>query len=305
MTPNPVRVTLLRPEPHQRSSFAIAEETLDTANRVARLQGRAAVFVVEVAVPPVMPADTDLVILPGLGLATEGAVTRCMATEGFADLVQALKAAPEQAVIAGACSACFALGAAGLLNGREVTTTWWLAPALAKRFPRAKLRQGDLVVEDGRLITAGAAFSQIDLMLHLIERFAGFGIAEDCRRFLMADQRSSQLPYVSVATLVAGDPALQQAELYLRQNLAQPITVADMAAAAGLGQRSFARRLQKHAALTPTELLQSLRISEAIRLARSTRLPQEEIAHRVGYGDATALRRLMRKRGMGTLDSYR
>ena len=70
-------------------------------------------------------------------------------------------------------------------------------------------------------------------------------------------------------------------------------------------QRSFARRLQKHAALTPTELLQSLRISEAIRLARSTRLPQEEIAHRVGYGDATALRRLMRKRGMGTLDSYR
>lgn len=305
MTPSPVHVTLLRPEPHQRSSFAIAEETLDTANRVARMQGRATVFAVEVAVPPAMPVDTDLVVLPGLGLATEGEVSRSMDTQGFTDLVRALEAAPEQAVIAGACSACFALGAAGLLDGREVTTTWWLAPALAKRVPRAKLRQGDLVVEDGRLITAGAAFSQIDLMLHLIERFASFGIAEDCRRFLMADQRSSQLPYVSVATLVAGDPALQRAELFLRQQIGTPVTVAELAAAAGLGQRSFARRLQKVAAMTPSTFVQTLRMSTAIRLARNTTLSQEEIAHRVGYSDATALRRVMRKLGGGSLDQHR
>lgn len=305
MPPNPARVTLLRPEPHQRSSFAIAEETLDTANRVARMQGRAMAFEVKVAIPPAMPAETDLVILPGLGLATESEVSRCMATEGFADLVQSLKTAPAQATIAGACSACFALGAAGLLDGREATTTWWLAPALAKHFPHAKLRQGDLVVEDGQLITAGAAFSQIDLMLHLIERFAGFGIAEDCRRFLMADQRSSQLPYVSVATLVAGDPALQRAELFLRQRIGTPITIAELAAAAGLGQRSFARRLQKVAAMTPSTFAQTLRMNAAIRLARTTTLSQEEIAHRVGYSDATALRRVMRKLGGGSLDQHR
>lgn len=301
----PLNVTLLRPDPHQASSFAICVEMVETANRVARMHGQPDRFKLTITAPPEVPKDTQLVLVPGLGLATVGELRRTMVQPGFQALITALRQIPNETPIAAACSATFALGAAGLLDGRQTTGPWWLMPHLADLFPRAKLRQGDLIVEDGRITTAGAAFGQIDLMLHLITRYAGAAIAEDCRRFLMADSRPSQHPYVSVATLVAGDPALQQAELYLRQNLAQPITVADMAGAAGLGQRSFARRLQKHAALTPTELLQSLRISEAIRLARSTRLPQEEIAHRVGYGDATALRRLMRKRGMGTLDSYR
>jgi transcriptional regulator GlxA family with amidase domain len=84
------------------------------------------------------------------------------------------------------------------------------------------------------VITAGAAFAQIDLMLHLIERFAGFVLAEECRRFTMSDSRPSQLPYHSVATLVAADPVLQRAELFARRNLDQPVTVQDLSRESGL-----------------------------------------------------------------------
>lgn len=304
-----LRAIILHPSPCQLSSLAIAQEMLDTANRVARLGGGSAVFEHQSLTPEQVleaPPGADLVILPGLGLATPSELEQVMATEGFDRLAQSLRLLARPGVtIAGACSGCFALGAAGLLDGRRVTTTWWLAPYLKARFPKARLDQEQIVRQDGDLITAGAAFAQIDLMLALIERFGGFALAEDCRRFTMADSRPSQLPYLSVATLVAGDPQLQQAELFLRRNITRQVDLSELANAAGLGARTFARRLSQKAAMTPTEFSQTLRVTEAIRLARTTTLPQGEIAHRVGYGDDTALRRVMLKRTGKTLEHFK
>ncbi|GAB5437439.1 MAG: GlxA family transcriptional regulator [Falsiruegeria mediterranea] len=282
---------------------------LDTANRISGLAGGQPVFDHQTLSPDEALAqarNADLVILPGLGLATPSELQYAMAGKDFATLTQCLTALARPGVtIAGACSGCFALGAAGLLDGRVVTTTWWLAPFLKSLFPKVRLDPSQIVRRDGDLITAGAAFAQIDLMLALIEQFGGFALAEDCRRFTMADSRPSQLPYLSVATLVAGDPQLQRAEIYLRRNITRQVDLAELAEAAGLGARTFARRLAQKAAMTPTEFSQTLRVTEAIRLARTGDVPQSEIAHRVGYGDATALRRVMRKRTGQTLEHFK
>ncbi|MBO9449038.1 helix-turn-helix domain-containing protein [Tropicibacter sp. R16_0] len=305
----PVRTLILHPIPCQLSSLAIAQEMLDTANRIATLAGTHPVFEHQTLLPSdalAQQRDADLVVLPGLGLATPKELQRAMAGEDFATLTRCLTTLVRPGVtVAGACSGCFALGAAGLLDGRGVTTTWWLAPYLKSLFPKVRLDPSQIVRRDGDLITAGAAFAQIDLMLALIEQFGGFALAEDCRRFTMADSRPSQLPYLSVATLVAGDPQLQRAELFLRRNISRQVDLAELAEAAGLGSRTFARRLAQKAAMTPTEFSQTLRVTEAIRLARTGDLPQCEIAHRVGYGDATALRRVMRKRTGQTLEHFK
>ncbi|MBE1284296.1 MAG: helix-turn-helix domain-containing protein [Rhodobacteraceae bacterium] len=306
-----IRTVLLHPDPCQQSSLFIASEMLDTANRVARLHGKSAVFDPVIRRPGACEtgadeAGADLVILPGLGLSSGREVRAAMETSAFKDLTQALRRlAGPRTLIAGACSGCFALGAAGLLDRRAVTTTWWLAPLLQSMFPRSRVKSGEIVLRDGPLITAGAAFSQIDLMLVLIEQSCGTAIAEDCRRFLMADSRPSQLPYMSVATLVAGDAALQKAELFLRQNIHRQVSLEELAVAAGLGTRTFSRRLSRQTALTPSAFAQTLRVTEAIRLARSTSLGHDQIAERVGYADATALRRTMRRRTGRTLESFR
>ncbi|WP_461405292.1 GlxA family transcriptional regulator [Falsiruegeria mediterranea] len=305
----PIQTLILHPMPCQLSSLAIAQEMLDTANRISGLAGGQPVFDHQTLSPDEALAqarNADLVILPGLGLATPSELQYAMAGKDFATLTQCLTALARPGVtIAGACSGCFALGAAGLLDGRVVTTTWWLAPFLKSLFPKVRLDPSQIVRRDGDLITAGAAFAQIDLMLALIEQFGGFALAEDCRRFTMADSRPSQLPYLSVATLVAGDPQLQRAEIYLRRNITRQVDLAELAEAAGLGARTFARRLAQKAAMTPTEFSQTLRVTEAIRLARTGDVPQSEIAHRVGYGDATALRRVMRKRTGQTLEHFK
>lgn len=305
----PIKTIILHPDPCQKSSLFIASETLDAANRVSRLHGRGDAFTFTTLTPDrCWPGEKkpDLVILPGLGLTTERELQAAMKTEAFKRLVTVLtelKGAPT--VVSGACSACFALGAAGLLDSRKVTTSWWLIPALQNMFPSARPISSEIVLHDGNVVTAGAAFSQIDLMLFLIEHFAGFAVAEDCRRFLMADSRPSQLPYMSVAAMIAGDPALQKAELHLRRNIVHQVTLADLASSAGLGTRTFARRLSRAAAMTPSTFIQTVRVTEAIRLARTSALNHDEIAARVGYADATVLRRAMRKRTGQTLESFR
>lgn len=300
-----VRTVLLHPEMCQRSSLAIAEDMLVAANRLARQYRLDLCFEVEILVPPGDLVSADLVVLPGLGLASEAELSRATQTPGFADLLSSFSNLPPKATLAAACSGVFALGCAGLLDGRRITTSWWLQPYMQQRFPKARFTNGPLLVEDGPLITAGAAFAQIDLMLLLVERYMGIALAEECRRYLLAEQRTSQLPYVSVAALVASDPQLQQAELFAQRHLGEALTTADLAQAAGMGLRSFARRLQRVAALTPIQFLQLLRVHEALRLARGQRLSGDEIAHRVGYSDATALRRVFLQHLGKSLEAFR
>lgn len=301
-----IRTTILRPTPCQPSSLAIAEEVLQTANRLSQYRGLAAPFQLSVAAPAESPQDTELFILPGLGLGTPRELKDCAKTPGFEELIACLRRGKAVgATIAAACSGVYALGRAGLLEGQSATCPWWLEPFMQQEFPRAKMTTHSMVLDQAELITAGAAFSQIDLMLHVVTRFAGQAIQEDCRRYLMADQRPSQGPYVSVSALIARDPQLQKAELFVRRHIGSPLTVPEIAAAAGLGERTFARRLKAAANLTPIGFLQGLRITEAIRLAQSSTAPADEIAHRVGYGDASTLRRLVLRQMGRTLDSFR
>ncbi len=70
--------------------------------------------------------------------------------------------------VAASCSAVFLLQAAGLLRERRATTSWWLAQELRRLQPDCTVDADRMVVSDGPVTTAGAAFAQTDLMLHLL-----------------------------------------------------------------------------------------------------------------------------------------
>lgn len=305
----PTRTTVIRPAFVMASSYALTLDILDTANRVADGSDLPRPFDVCVQTAdstPEMPGPCDLMILPGLGLSSRDLLDAAMASPEMRNITQVLtRLSYPHTVFASSCTGVFALGQAGLIAGRQVTTTWWLAPALKERFPDIRLCAGDLVVDDGHVVTAGAALAHIDLMLHLVERFAGMAVADAVRRFLVIDDRRSQTPYTSVAMLVATDPVLRQAEQFIRQNLASPLTIDAIAAHCGQGARTFARRLARVAVMTPVQFLQTIRVTHAIRLARSTRHPNDEIAIRVGYSDATALRRVVKQLTGRTLEAFR
>lgn len=298
------------------SSVAITADVLATANRLRAGKGRAPAFALRVAgsgarqaramISSVMPAlhattrDADVVILASLVATTDAAVTERLAQRDASTARRVIeRAVARGAEVAASCSAVFLVASTGVLDDRRATTTWWLAPVFQRMFPRVTLDADEMVVADGPIITAGAAMAHLDLMLALVARHEGAALAAQCARFLLLDGRRSQSRYMALSFLSAKDAEVTRAERWARGQLATGVTVDGLAAAAGLGTRTFARRVARVTGLSPVQFLQRLRVEKAVELLETTTLSVEEVARRVGYAEPTTLRRLLRREGEG------
>lgn len=197
--------------------------------------------------------------------------------------------------IAAACASTFVLAQAGLLQGRQATTTWWLSRSFRKRYPAVRLDMQRMVVPDGPITTAGAALAQGDLVMQVIARHAGAQLAHTCARYLLMDARGSQTRYAMVQHLAVQDPQLRLAEHWVRTRLHQSLRITDMAEALHLTPRTLARRFEAVLGLTPLQFVQRLRTEHALHLLQTTTQSLEAIAPQVGYADSNALRRLLQR----------
>jgi transcriptional regulator GlxA family with amidase domain len=294
------------------SSAAVTVELLFTANRIRRSVDRPAPFQIQLSgsgasnamvflgAPANLAGDrlADVVVIPGLGLADEAALSEGLARTDAEDARRHLRQAEARgAEIASSCSGVFLLASAGLLEGRRATTSWWLAPLFRRLYPAVKLDTDAMVARDGRITTAGAAMAQFDLMLAVIARQADADLASRCARYLLVEPRSSQARYMAIGFLTANDERISQAERWARCRLAEAFSTGDLADAAGLTARTFARRLERVTGLSPVRFVQRLRIEQAIALLETTRLSLDEISRRVGYAEPSTLRRLLRRQG--------
>jgi transcriptional regulator GlxA family with amidase domain len=207
--------------------------------------------------------------------------------------------------VAASCSAVFLLQAAGLLPGTRVTTSWWLAPLLQRREPACRVDADRMVIEDGAIITAGAAMAQADLMLHLLRTRFGPALADAVARVLLIDARQAQAPFVMPAMMSMGNALIAQLAAHVEAALPRMPAIDELAAKFCVSQRTLARHVKAATGRSPLALLQSVRLNKARALLENSKLSVEEVAARVGYSDATALRRLMRKTAGATPRQFR
>ncbi|MFJ3259948.1 DJ-1/PfpI family protein [Pseudomonas sp. NPDC086581] len=138
-------------------------------------------------------------VIPGIGVGDVGVLQQRLEEPWASPLLSALNThVASDKEIAASCSAVFLLHAAGLLEGRRVTTSWWLAPHLRKIAPGYRVDPDFMVLADPPLTTAGAAFAQTDLMLHLLRRRLSPEIAGSVSKALLLDRRQLQSPFVIV-----------------------------------------------------------------------------------------------------------
>lgn len=239
---------------------------------------------------------SDWIIVPGLGHRSDRELS-----EGFArsDTMQAMRwlaaAGAGKTRIAASCSAVFLLAQAGLLDGRKATTAWWLAPAFRARYPAVVLDEARLLVRDGPCLTAGAALSQLDLMLAVVSDIFGESVAHLCSRYLLIDQRSSQARYMMRDHLEHEDQTVVAAERWIDAHLAQPMTVTALSSELALSPKTLARRIEAATGVSPIKFIQRRRLSHAAHLLETTALSIEAVAAEVGYQDSTALRKLIKR----------
>ena len=283
-----------------RSGLAVSQDVLDVANRAALALDPTAHPPFEALVlhpGDALPPGLAGVILPGMGCADGAELDAVLDSDEGRWAVALLRAAGAAGLrIATSCAGVFVAAAAGVLDGRTATTSWFLEAELTARHPAIEVNAECVLIESGLCLTGGAALAHADVMLAVVERLAGPPLADLCARYLLLDRRRSQRPYMILSALVAGDPQLVRAERWIRAHLAEPFYVADVAAAVGLGARTFARRLQRTCGLSPIRFIQRIRVDVAGELIAAG-LSVEAAAPRVGYGDATALRRVLRKHG--------
>lgn len=258
--------------------------------------GAGRTLAVDAALPRRGPGPGDVLVLPGLGAATPGEVDALLARADVRLGVDLLsRAAAKGALVAASCSATFVLAAAGVLDGREATTTWWLGSAFAARFPRVVLRPDRMVVGSGGVLTAGSAFAHADLMLAIVARTLSPSLAHLVARYLVLDERVSQARYMVMDHLRSADPMVHALEAFVTANVERQLTIPEMARAASTSPRTLARRVEKALGTTPQRFAQRVRVAKAVHLLETTQRSVDDVAACVGYADPAAFRRIFRR----------
>jgi transcriptional regulator GlxA family with amidase domain len=238
----------------------------------------------------------EWVIVPALNTSTPDRLIPALGRKDVGDAKTQLLAWHAQgAHIAAACIGSFVLAETGLLDYHEATTTWWLAPLFRQRYPNVSLDESRMLVPSGKMVTAGAAMGHLDLALWLIRK-ASPDLAIMVSRYLLADIRSSQAPYIIPNHLAQADPLVLRFERWAREHLKQGFSLQEAAHAMATSARTLQRRCQAVLGKSPLDYFQDLRVECARSLVQGSGLDLEAIAAEVGYADGATLRTLLRQR---------
>jgi transcriptional regulator GlxA family with amidase domain len=234
-------------------------------------------------------ADADLVIVPAYYTAMDGGLGAGW-SEPMLDLLRATVA--RGARVMSLCSGAFALGAAGLLDGRDCTTHWRYAARLAAQNPLARVNPNVLFVCDGQVLTSAGTASGLDLCLHLIREDHGEELARRAaRRMVMPPHRDGgQAQYVEVPIRTRPADTLAPLLTELLDCLPEEHTIESLAARCAMSPRTFARRFRDETGTTPHLWLTHQRVLLARRMLESGDDSVDRVADRCGFSTPAMLR---------------
>jgi len=208
-------------------------------------------------------------------------------------VLEALRAAYERGTrIVSICSGAYMLGLAGLLDGRECTTHWRYTDDMAARFPQAKVVPEVLYVDSGQIVTSAGTAAGLDACLHIWRQEYGAAVASAvARRMVVPPQRDGgQAQFIARPVPECDAETLGPLLQWLVENLHEELDVESLARRSAMSPRTFARRFRAETGATPYAWITAQRVLRAEQLLEKTDLAVESIAHRVGFGNAAALR---------------
>ncbi len=201
------------------------------------------------------------------------------------------------AAVASMCIGAFLLAGTGLLDGKTCTTHWQFAEEFGRLFPAVNLVVDKIITEENNIYTSGGAYSWLNLILYLIEKYAGRQIAVQCAKGFQIDmQRTSQSPFIIFnGQKDHEDTAIRQAQDYIEKNIQSRITVGHLASLFSLGRRNLERRFKKATGNTVMEYIHRAKMEVVKKSLENSRLGVNEAMDRVGYSDPKTFRIVFKK----------
>jgi transcriptional regulator GlxA family with amidase domain len=195
--------------------------------------------------------------------------------------------------VAGICTGAFLLAEAGLLDGKRATTHWALARELQRSYPKLRVEEDHIFINEGKVWTSAGMTACADLCLALVESDHGPALARDIARMLVVHDRRSggQSQFSALLELQAKSERIQQALSYAKRHLREPLSVDELAEAAKLSTRQFSRAFRIETGQSPARAIELLRVEAARAMIEGSRHSIGDVARETGFSDPERMRR--------------
>jgi transcriptional regulator GlxA family with amidase domain len=216
--------------------------------------------------------------------------------------------APRCRRVATVCSGSFLGAAAGLLEGRRVTTHWARAQELRDTHPGLTVDPDPIYIRDGKVWSSAGVTAGMDLSLALVQDDLGVEVAQTIARWLVMflHRPGGQSQFASPVWV----PRAERSTVRAVQDLIEAAPDGDhrlpvLAAAAAMSVRHFTRVFTAEVGETPSRFVERTRVDAARRELETTGDTLDLVANRCGLGSAETLRRVFQRHLGVAPDSYR
>jgi transcriptional regulator GlxA family with amidase domain len=209
------------------------------------------------------------------------------------------------AEVASLCVGAFLLAATGLVDRKKCATHWMAQNEFRKMFPNVNLVSEKVITDERGIYSSGGASSFWNLIIYLIEKYAGRDVAITCAKIYEIEiDRDTQSPFIMfTGQKDHEDDSIKEAQEFIETNFNKKITVEQLAAICALGRRTFERRFKKATSNTVVEYLQRVKIEAAKKSLEHNRKQVSEVMYDVGYTDTKAFRTTFKKiTGLSPID---
>ena len=195
--------------------------------------------------------------------------------------------------MASVCTGAFLLAASGLLDGCRVATHWTRCEELARKFPALTVESNPIFIQQGAVWTSAGVTAGIDLCLALVEEDLGRAVALEVARHLVVflKRPGGQSQFSVTLSLQKGDSRFAELHAWIAEHLTLDLTLATLAAQAGMSERSFVRHYRAETGQTPARAVELIRVETARRQLADSSASIKRIAVQCGFGCEETLRR--------------
>ena len=199
--------------------------------------------------------------------------------------------------IASLCRGAFLLAETGLMNGKSCATHWITHDKFRKRFPKVQLLPEKIISEDSGIYSSGGAYSFLNLLIHLIEKYYGREVAIWCAKMAEIEvDRIDQNQFVIFnGQKEHTDEEVKSIQEYIEAHYSEKLSVEALASEIATSTRNFVRRFKKATNNTPIEYIQRVRIESAKKKLESTTMTVLQDMISSGYNDDKMFRTLFKR----------
>jgi transcriptional regulator GlxA family with amidase domain len=202
----------------------------------------------------------------------------------------------QKITICSICTSAFVLAMCGLLDGKNCTTHWKRTAELQAKFPKAKVQENILFVEEKGLFTSAGVTSGIDMALHILAQLEGEYMAYKVARELVVYNRRTGIEVQQSLFMKYRNHihvGIHNVQDWLQEQLKDYQSLSQLAEIACMSDRNLTRIFKKETGLTINEYITLLRKEKIEAMLKNPDYSRPQIAKACGLKSERHLSRLM------------